>query len=227
MFSPPISNFRRTLLNEDKILIEGLKKGSEKAYEHLYETYYKNLVLYCFSLTNKLPQAEDIVQNTLVNIWVKRESITINSSLKSYLYRSVFNGFASEYGKNKRKEKVLIQIKNKVLNNVIDLDIESFEEKIKLLEMAIEQLPKKRREVFLLNKKQGYRYKEIADQLNISEKTVEKHISRAICRIKQLLYSKDTFIFTILFRKVLASGARMGDTTHHQGKKEYKKVGSP
>ncbi|PCI31572.1 MAG: RNA polymerase sigma-70 factor [Flavobacteriaceae bacterium] len=175
------------MFSEEKILIKELKNGNKEAYKYIYSHYYKGLIVYVSKLTHDRSLAEDIVQNTLIKLWVNKERISISSSLKGYLYRSVFNGFASEYAKKKREEKHLIQIKNKIIHQTADLDEEAFEKKIKLLEIAINQLPKKCKNVFLLNKKEGYRYKEIASQLSISEKTVEKHISRAIYRIKQFL----------------------------------------
>ena len=75
---------------------------------------------------------------------------------------------------------------------------ESFpKERIKLLESAIDQLPKKNREVFLLSKKSGYKHKEIAAQLNISEKAVEKHISLATQSIKKWLKEKNSSLVLI------------------------------
>ena len=186
------------------ILLKELQKGNEKAYAHLYEVYYENLIQYCFNLTNDLPQAKDIVQNVLVKMWHNRKNIDISTSLKSYLYRAVFNEFATEYNKGKQRGKMLLQIKREVLDNIVEMDNELMEEKIKLLDAAIEKLPEKCRKVFLLSKKQGYRYKEIATHLNISEKTVEKHISRAIHRIKQTLYTNTTQIFLLIFKKILA-----------------------
>ncbi len=72
----------------------------------------------------------------------------------------------------------------------VDMDESLLEERMKLLELAIDQLPKKNREVFLLSKKSGYKHKDIAAQLEISEKAVEKHISRATQSIKKWLKEK-------------------------------------
>ena len=188
------SKYTTLLLNENEILINELKKGNEKAYQQLYNMYYKNLVIYCFGMTHRLALAEDIVQNTFVKIWENRKGISINSSLKSYLYRAVFNAFSSEYNRKKCENKILVQLKYETLNKVVGYDEELLTEKLRLLDKAIEKLPKKCKTVFLLNKKQGYSYKEIAIHLNITEKAVEKHISRAICRIRILLNHKTNII---------------------------------
>tara|TARA_R110000868_G_scaffold1647_4_gene13283 strand:- start:938 stop:1513 length:576 start_codon:yes stop_codon:yes gene_type:complete len=178
------------LYDKDILLLDSLKNGNERAYKNLYDIYYSGLVVYCYNLTNDQDRAEDIVQQTLVKIWIKRETLNIKSSLKNYLYRAVYNTFLKEYRKLKKEELALLEIKNTVLIDFVEKDESVLEERMKLLETAIDQLPKKNREVFLLSKKSGYKHKEIASQLDISEKAVEKHISRATQSIKKWLMDK-------------------------------------
>ena len=176
--------------NKDTFFLENLKYGDDKTYKNLYDLYYSGLVLYCYNLTKDQDRAEDIVQQTLVKIWIKRDTLNIRTSLKSYLYRSVYNTFLKEYRKLKKEEVALADLKNKSIMEFVDMDESLLEERMKLLELAIDQLPKKNREVFLLSKKSGYKHKEIAAQLEISEKAVEKHISRATQSIKKWLKEK-------------------------------------
>ncbi|WP_165769910.1 RNA polymerase sigma factor [Flagellimonas pacifica] len=195
---------------EKEILTVGLKRGDERAYKNLYELYYKSLVQYCYALTGDVHRAEDIVQNVLIKIWQTRDKIEITTSLKSYLYRAVFNEFVKDAGIIKKKEKLLLELKQEVLGQVVDMDREIIEKKIKLLEEAIDQLPKKRKRVFLLSKKEGYKYKEIATELGLSEKTVEKHISRAIKQIKKIVYHDSPKIFLLFLKKHLL-GFKIGN----------------
>lgn len=187
---------------KEESLIQGLMQGDESAYRILYDTYYKKLTTYCYNLTNDWSQAEDIVQNTLVKIWMNREGINIKSSLKNYLYRAVYNGFATAYKNDKRKQELLHQLKNEALTSLIAIEGEQLEHKLKLLDAAINQLPDKCRRVFLMNKKQGYKQKEIAVSLNLSEKTIEKHISRALYRIRCYLEEKPSSFFILFYKKV-------------------------
>ena len=189
-------------MNEES-LINGLINGDETAYKDLYEIYYEKLVAYGYNLTNDWSQAEDIVQNTLVNIWANRHKIIINTSLKSYLYRAVFNGFATAYKNEKRKQELLLQLKHEALNSLIEMDGEELEYKLKLLDAAIEQLPRKCKKIFLMNKKEGYKQREIAAYLDLSEKTIEKHISRAVHRIKESLQNQHSSVFILILNKVL------------------------
>jgi RNA polymerase sigma-70 factor (ECF subfamily) len=185
------------LHNKEILLLENLKKGDEKAYQHLYDLHYANLVVYCYNLTKDQDRAEDIVQQAFVKIWIKRDTLHIKSSLKSYLYRTVYNTFLKEYRKLKKEEVALLEIKNSILIDFVERDETVLEEKMKLLESAIDQLPKKNKEVFLLSKKSGYKHKEIAAQLDITEKAVEKHISRATQTIKKWLKDKKNSLLLV------------------------------
>ncbi len=191
------------MLEKSKILVEELRNGEENAYAMLYEVFYESLVQYCHTLTQDLALAEDIVQNVFIKIWSNRKNLVITTSLKSYLYRSVFNDFAKEHHRRKRKEKALLEFKAHVLHQMVEMDRELLEKKIRLLDVAIEQLPKKCKKVFLLSKKQGYKYREIATQLDISEKAVEKHISRAIKRVKEI-FEETPHIFMVFVQKLFA-----------------------
>jgi RNA polymerase sigma-70 factor (ECF subfamily) len=125
------------------------------------------------------------VQQTFIKIWIKRDTLDIKFSLKNYLYWAVYNTFLKEYRNLKKEELALADIKYSILIGFVESDETILEERIKLVEAAISHLPKKNREVFLLSRKSGYKHKEIAAQMDISEKAVEKHISRATQTIKK------------------------------------------
>jgi len=189
------------LYEKEILLLDNLKKGDERAYKQLYDLHYTNLVVYCYNLTKDQARAEDIVQQTFVKIWIKRDTLNIRTSIKNYLYRSVYNTFLKEYRKIKREEVALLDLKNNVLIDLVERDDTILQQRIKLLETAIDQLPKKNKEVFLLSKKSGYKHKEIASQLNISEKAVEKHISRATQYIKKWFNDTKTSLVLIFLHR--------------------------
>jgi RNA polymerase sigma-70 factor (ECF subfamily) len=97
----------------------------------------------------------------------------------------------------KKEELVLSELNNTVLMAFVEKEESFLEERLKLMESAIDQLPKKNREVFLLSKKSGYKHKEIASQLDISENAIEKHISRATQSIKKWLKEKNSSLVLI------------------------------
>ncbi|WP_155600729.1 RNA polymerase sigma factor [Zobellia amurskyensis] len=172
--------------NEDRLLAARLKSGDEMAYDTLMNQYYVLLCNYAFTFTKNRDNAEDIVQNVMVDLWTKRKKIKPELCLKNYLYKSVYNGFISQY----RKQKPVIYLEKKHID-AVDAIMESNQEEmqrlIKLVNHEIERLPKKCREIFLLNKKDGLTHTEISEHLDISTKTVEGHITRAFKILKNRL----------------------------------------
>ena len=191
-------NFGHMMYDED-VVIKKLGEGDRETYRTLFETYYQALCLYATSLTREKSQAEDIVQNVFFNLWLKRDNMYINSSLKNYLYQSVYNAFINDFRRKKREENILDKIHVEVLQKSLEDEEHSIKKRLEWINQQIEVLPPKSRRIFEMNKKRGLTYKEIAKMLNVSENTVESHISRALKRIRDripepllllLIYSK-------------------------------------
>ncbi|MBC8769570.1 RNA polymerase sigma-70 factor [Arenibacter sp. BSSL-BM3] len=179
-------------------LAQRLILGDCKAYDFLMNSYYQRLCVYAQSLCNDHNMAEDIVQNVFVKIWVKRKKINPDLSIKSYLYKSVYNEFINQY----RKNKPVIYLEKKyfeAIDLVVDIEPEELESLIKLMNTEIENLPSKCKEIFLMNKKEGLTHTEISEYLNISIKTVEGHITRAFKILTEKLGTKVEAVLFLLF----------------------------
>ena len=184
--------------NKNLFLAQRLISGDPKAYDLLMDSYYQNLCVYAQSLCNDHNMAEDIVQNVFVKIWVKRKKINPDLSIKSYLYKSVYNEFINQY----RKNKPVIYLEKKyfeAIDLVVDIELEELESLIKLMNTEIENLPSKCKEIFLMNKKEGLTHTEISEYLNISIKTVEGHITRAFKILTEKLGTKVEAVLFVLF----------------------------
>lgn len=172
-------------LEEDKILIEHLKKGNEEAYTYLTDKYYHLLCVFANSLVRNNFQSEDIVQNVLLNIWTKRASLDEGINIKSFLLRSVKNEFIDQYRKNQSTlalEKIYID----ALDFAIDKDEdESTERLVRILKLEIQKLPPKCKEIFILSKQEGLTNIEISEYLKINIKTVEAQITKAFSKIRE------------------------------------------
>lgn len=185
----------------DKELIYKLSKNDRKAYKYIYTEYYNSLFVYLLSFTKDDYTAEDIAQNVLMMLWEKRTKLNIHTSLKSYLYKSAYNAFIDSYKSKQKINKKLEAIKYEGLNKLINNNDDSYlKEQLSLLEKAIESLPPQCKKVLLLGKVEGYKYKEIAEELKISIRTVENHMSNAFRLLRKKMISKDTFI---LFLNIL------------------------
>ena len=177
---------------DSEFLIRQLKKGEESAYEMLFKEYYQMLVIFANKYLYDIEASKELVQDLFVYIYEKREKIEINSSLKSYLFRSVHNRSLNLINSERIRNKYAEHI-----SRTIDLDENTIEKQMNHSELehaiyrAIGDLPTKCRDIFKLNRFEGMSNSEIAEKLKLSKRTVETQISKAlkILRVKLEPYS--------------------------------------
>lgn len=187
----------------DENIINALKLGDRKAFTFIYEEYYNRLCKYIYSLSNDSELVEDIVQDTFIYLWVNHAEININKSLTAYLYRSAYNSFIDKCRAKSRKKNMIKQWHIEAIIEFENDEEINQEKKIILLQRAISTLPKKCREVFVLNKLNNYKYKEIAAMLNISERTVEGQIRKAMIKIRKKVAELKLNTFSLLLFSLL------------------------
>jgi RNA polymerase sigma-70 factor (ECF subfamily) len=164
---------------QDTEALQKIYAGDVKAFESVFEYYYQQLCLFTLKYLKDPDDAEEVVQDTFVRFWNKRKEINITSSLKSYLYQSV-------------KNSSLNRIQHlKVVRDHEQSHVESIstpEPSDPLVEMELQEkinstlelLPPERKKIFLMSRNEGLKYKEIADKLKISVKTVENQMGKAL-----------------------------------------------
>ena len=187
--------------SDDKELLEVLKCGKISAFEYIYTTYYDSLLNYADRLLNDLETARDVVQQMYYKIWEGREVLNISLSVKAYLFKSVYHGSLNTLAHQKNIQKYE---REQLTDFYFSTVIQSPEAEEALWKSDIEQaiqeaiaiLPEKCREVFVLSKIEGLKNREIAEKLNISEKTVERHMSIALSKLREEL---DWLLQIILF----------------------------
>ncbi len=165
----------------EKELITRLRAGDQTAFELLFHHYYPGLVLFSSQFTTDRNEAEEIVQDFFVKFWQKHHQISLTDSLKAYFFLSVKNS-SLNFLKHRKVEEKYIQQMMKLSDRYLaydpDLYIDSeLQEKLK---SAIDLLPEKCREIFTMSRIKGLKNDEIADQLNLSKRTVETQISKAL-----------------------------------------------
>ena len=188
---------------EERILFEELKKGSKVAFSQLFHRYYSYLCNYATVILKDDDSAEDIVQGFFVILWEKRDTITIDTSVKSYLFRSVKNRCINQLQHLSLKAGFVN--KSITLAETGEYDFDNFPdpELADLIEKSIGSLPEKRREIFRLSREDGLKYKEIAEKLNISIKTVEAQIGLAFKSLREMLKDfKTGFVLFLFFSKL-------------------------
>lgn len=166
------------------------------AFEVLYNRYWKKLLTEARFQTGSQQEAEEIVQQVFLNIWKLRKELTLQHCFYTYLASSVKYGILASLAREKKQKKFFQKLSNtqaSTYNQTIEwLDRESVR---KQLEQTIQQLPQKCRMVFNLSRNNGFTEKQIAQQLNISGKTVQAHITYALKALRTSLQQVMLFLF--------------------------------
>jgi len=182
---------------EEQNLFSSLKAGEERAFEKLFRNYYAPLCYYASKILQNDGAAEEIVQDFFVRLWEKRADIEIETSLKNYFFRSVKNLCLNQI----KHENVKIQHVKSVISEAESTEYSDHFQEVNLqkdIEKSIAALPEKRREIFRLSREEGLKYREIADKLNISIKTVEAQMGLAIKTLRDRLKKYNSFLFLFL-----------------------------
>ena len=166
---------------EDIIHLKRLKEGDSRSFDFLFNKYYKDLVLFSCVFLKERESSEDIVQDLFFRLWENRENLTIESSLKAYLLTAVRNSCFEEL----RHQEVVRTHQNYVMgsSNLIDYNTEHYLLYSDLndhLQEAIKKLPEDMRTIFEMNRFKNLKYREIAEELNVSVRTVESKISKSL-----------------------------------------------
>ena len=159
-----------------------------KALEQVFKTHYRTLCYVANNIVNDQNAAEDIVQDVFVKLIKKQNEVEINSSLKGYLFKSVFNTALNYIERNKRN----LVVEDDVLELAAGAtcDVDEYLEQVELedtIAQAMNALPPKCRTIFILNRYDDMKYKEIAQHLGISVKTVENQMGKALKRMRLYL----------------------------------------
>lgn len=175
--------------DQDTALHQRLSRGDETAFQETFELYFKVLVLFATKFSLDKETAEDLVQDVFVKLYEQKDRLQFHSSLKAFLYQSVRNRCIDLIRSSKTREKHHVEIKAGAdlegLNSE-DLMLQSeLEEKIY---HSIGQLPEQCQIIFKMNRFEGKKNQEIAEELNISKRTVEAQISKALKRLREDIY---------------------------------------
>lgn len=168
--------------------LAGLKTGDKKVFEEIYREYYSPLCFYCLRFVGSTEEAEEIVQGLFLKIWVKRRDLNINTSVKSYLYKSVQNyalNYLSQQKKHGRYN--LDDYLNREESTINGHEILEEAELNGRIKNAIADLPEKRRIIFELSRFSEMKYQQIAEHLEISVKTVESQMAKALQSLRESL----------------------------------------
>lgn len=162
-----------------------IKEGDIGAFEEVFGAYYYQLCLYSCSITGSAEAAEDVVQELFYKWWRDKDKMHIKGSVKSYLYGATRNNSLSYIG---RRRPGNIDVAHNAVHDTGSADAQRVMESnefASLVEKAITSLPERRREIFLLHREEGKMYKDIADSMGLSVKTIEAEMTKAYATLRK------------------------------------------
>ncbi|HEY5967750.1 MAG TPA: RNA polymerase sigma-70 factor [Chitinophagaceae bacterium] len=175
-----------------------LAQRDEAAFEQMFKTHFKRLHAYAFTILRDEIQAEEMVQQVFFKLWERNENLSLTGSVSSYLYRAVHNESLNYIKHQKVRSNhqlnVAYRMKNEVEHPAKKIMAGELEKKI---HSALNELPEQCRTIFQMSRFDELKYREIADKLGISVKTVESQMSKALRLLRVKLV--DFLIFILLF----------------------------
>ena len=172
-------------------IVERLKAGEREAYRSLFLLYYPSVLSFVRGFTKDSSIAEDIAQDVFMKIWIYRSSLDEDKPIRNYLFLLSRRQLCSWFRKKVTLQKYIIELSEEELENIID-EYES-EDANELMSLAMEiigKMPEKRRCAFILSRSKGLPSDEIAKQMGISRRTVDKHLELALRTLRNGLKEK-------------------------------------
>ncbi len=170
------------------LLIKAFKNGSPRAFETLFQRHHKKLYAYLMQLLNSKEDAEEIVQESFIKIWEKRENFLEGYPFDAYLFKIAKNSFLNHNRKkvNQRIFEDYLEYADELSSDNTD-DYVIFKETLDIINAIIQEMPPRRREIFNLRKTEGLSRQEIAEKLQISVITVDSQLLKANNFMKEKL----------------------------------------
>lgn len=185
----------------DRDLLAAIQAADEKAYAEIFERYWTVLFLHAMHMLRDEEEARDIVQELFTVLWQKASDLQITSTLSAYLYKSVRNRVFDHIKRKKVMTDYLQSLSDFMDEGLLETDTLIREKQLhEAIEAEIAALPSKMRVIFELSRKQHLSYKEIAQQLNITEHTVKSQVSNAL-RILRSKFGATAVLFYFLLEQ--------------------------
>ena len=195
-----MKNYRNRQMEKNRIdhqILLGLKEGNEKAFDAVYRHYYGGLCAFASQYVSAA-NCEEIVQDVMMWLWESRQTIANELSLKSLLFTITKNKCLNHISHLQVKQRVHEKLYQKFVTQFEDPDFYIPGELMEKLDQAIKSLPEDYRKSFEMNRFEDLTYKEIAEKLDLSEKTIAYRISQALKILRKEMKDYLPFLLWIL-----------------------------
>ena len=187
-----------TYQSDNDFLLSAVQRGDQKAFDTLFRRYYPMLCAYGHRFV-ELEDAEEIVEDSLLWIWENRETLVIESSLNSYLFKMVYRRALNKLAHIDATQRADTRFYEEMQEMLQDTDYYQIEELAKRIEDAVAALPVSYREAFVMHRFRDMSYKEIAETLGVSPKTIDYRIQQALKQLRMDLKDYLPLLLPLLF----------------------------
>lgn len=177
-------------------LVAQIQKSDHRAFQMLYGRYWKSIYSFVFSILKNEDVAKDLLQDVWVKFWEKRKLIS-NDNIKAYLYTLARYRVYKEIRDNKKFE-IQLNIIDTFLSENNTSNLMDLADAHKTIDDKISKLSPRQKEIFILNRIEGFSNTEIAEKLGLSKRTVENHISAAMSIVRDEAVVITLFLLTEL-----------------------------
>lgn len=180
----------RTIVISDQDLLTAIKNGESTAFDLLFDRYWDKLYKTAFARLNNSDDAKDLVQELLISLWNRRETIVITSKLENYLFGALKFRIISYFRSLKIKEQRLVEATERIniLENSVN-EVKDYLELENILKEAVNLMPETLKKIYEL-RCDNLSLKEIASRLGLADQTVKNYLSEVIRRLKQVILEK-------------------------------------
>ena len=187
-----------TYQSDNDFLLSAVQRGDQKAFDTLFRRYYPMLCAYGHRFV-ELEDAEEIVEDSLLWIWENRETLVIESSLNSYLFKMVYRRALNKLAHIDATQRADTRFYEEMQEMLQDTDYYQIEELAKRIEDAVAALPESYREAFVMHRFRDMSYMEIAETLGVSPKTIDYRIQQALKQLRVDLKDYLPLLLPLLF----------------------------
>lgn len=189
----------------DKDYVLQLINGNKRAFNCLFQIYHKKLYYFAKGYLKSEKEAEEIVQETFLKIWERKEFLDPELSFHAYLFKIAFNFIQKGLIRNLKNDELKHDLADELMNfDNHTSNMVNYHFLLQHVNQIIDELPPRQKEIFILRKLDGYSTPEISEKLSLATKTVEAHLTAALKFLKTKLKSNkfsDILLFALIFRK--------------------------
>ncbi|MCW0481624.1 RNA polymerase sigma factor [Gaoshiqia sediminis] len=191
--------------NIGKNILLQLKEGNPKAFNSIFRHYNQRLYFFALGYLKSEKEAEEIVQETFLKLWERREHLDLTLSFHAYLFKIAFNFIQKRLQRQVKDD----ELKHELADELVNFDqhtsnLVNYHHLLQHINRLIGQLPPRQAQILKLRKLDGYSTSEISDMLRLASKTVEAHLTAALKFLKEKLNAEkfdDLLLFVLTLQK--------------------------